>query len=76
MNLMLMIRYLNQYEIEKALIENYLIKKYDTVKWKWYNTTNMCLDNEVLEEYLDLLEEQDTKVQLVLPHNHRQKPAE
>jgi len=51
-------------------------KLFHQILLKGYKPTIIRIDNEVSKDHLALLEQQELKVQLVPPYNHRQNLAE
>ena len=59
-----------------STLQKAFMRLFNKILLKNYTNTIIRLDNEVSREYLTLLEQQNLKVQLVPPHNHRQNLAE
>ena len=61
---------------ESTTLQRAFMKLFKQILLKNYDPTIIRLDNEVSKEHMALLQEQELKVQLVPPHNHRQNLAE
>ena len=59
-----------------TMLQKAFTKLFHQILLKGYKPTIIRIDNKVSKDHLALLEQQELKVQLVPPHNHRQNLAE